>query len=207
MILLVNQHTVPVFIDIVNAFARTGEPVKLITGRVEEGGAKIADNVQLIESISYRRSSSVSRLLSWIVFTMHYSLYLLVMRKPRMILVVSNPPLAPLITGFICKYREIAFSVLIYDLYPEALVQANFITEGNFVFRYWQRLNRKLLPLAKQIFTLSNSMKKALSGYTNSSTITVIHNWADISYIKPVPKQFNSFFQWHALQNKVIVLY
>jgi hypothetical protein len=57
VILLVNQHTVPIFIDIANAFAEAGEETILFTGHVETGGKPLSTKIKIVKSISYQRHS------------------------------------------------------------------------------------------------------------------------------------------------------
>ncbi len=208
MILLVNQHTVPIFIDIANAFAEAGEETILFTGHVETGGKPLASKVNRVKSIAYQRGSIVNRSVSWLLFSTHYFFYLHFAKKPSQILVVTNPPLTPIITWLVGKWRGIPFHVLIYDLYPEAFVQAKFFTSKNRIYLLWQKMNLRFFKRAKYIFTLSESMKSAASRYVeNPDMIMVVHNWADIDYIRPIPKAENPFIKKHGLGGKTVIMY
>lgn len=209
MILLVNQHTVPVFTDVVNAFADTCEDVVLFTGHIEKGGRPLSSRVKVVSSLRYNRRTSFSRLLTWMAFGLHYLIYVLLSKKPSKILVVTNPPIAPILTMWASKLRSIPFYALIYDLYPEALVQTGLMQRSNFIYRFWQKLNTRMFAHCIKVFTLSDSMKLAVSIYMGSALdkIKVIHNWADTSYIYPVVKSENPFVKKHHLQNKRVVLY
>jgi glycosyltransferase involved in cell wall biosynthesis len=206
-ILLVNQHTVPVFADIALAFADAGHDVTLIAGHVEEGSRPIQGHVKLIGSIRYRRGSALSRFVTWLLFTMHYGLYFLFGRRPDHVLVSTNPPLAPAVTRWVARLRRIPYHVLIYDLYPEALTQAGFVSAGGVLYKSWQRSNRIVLQQARNIITLSNSMQNAVSAYVSTGNVTVISNWTDTNYIQPVRKDANPFIARHALMGKCVVMY
>lgn len=207
--LLVNQHTVPVFIDVVNAFAEKHPATILFTGYIEEGGKPVSKNVKVVKSFPYRRATSFARLSSWILFSAHYFFYLLLKwRKPGKILVVSNPPVAPMITGLISRVRNIPFFILIFDLYPDALAQAGFIGEKSLIYRLWEKFNLRTFKKAEKVFTLSDSMRDAVLKYLpDGKSVKVIHNWADLSYIRPVDKAKNPFLERHGLYGKKIVLY
>lgn len=208
MVLLINQHTVPIFIDVVNAFAESGKKTVLFTGHIEKGGRPLSPAVQRITSISYDRKNTVRRFFSWVVFTMHYSLYLLTCQKPDVILVTTNPPLAPIVTAFICSLRKLPFQILLYDLYPDALFQAGLVEDKSPVFQIWQRINRWVFAKASTIFTLSESMKLAGARYVDDTgKFKVIFNWADTSYVHPIPKGENEFIKRHKLNNQFVVLY
>jgi glycosyltransferase involved in cell wall biosynthesis len=208
VILLVNQHTVPIFIDIANAFAEAGEETILFTGHVETGGKPLSTKIKIVKSISYQRHSVVSRLLTWLIFSIHYFFYLLVTQRLTRILVVTNPPLAPLITGLIAGWRKLPYFILIYDLYPEAFVQARFLNSSHLLYRSWQNVNVRYFKTAKGIFTLSESMRKAASAYVDDSTkISVVHNWVDTDYVYPISKTENVFIMNNRLEGKTVVMY
>lgn len=206
--LLVNQHTVPVFIDVANAFSEKSQCTVLFTGFIEEGGKPLSKSVKVVGSFRYRRRNSFTRLFSWMSFSCHYFFYLLTWKKPQKILVVSNPPTAPIITAFISSIRNIPFYILIFDLYPDALSQAGFINRKNLLYRMWGKLNQVVFTKAEKVFTLSDSMKDAVCNYLpEEHNVKVIHNWADVSYIQPVAKARNPFLVKHGLKGKKIVLY
>jgi len=209
MILLVNQHTVPIFVDVANAFAESEERVILFTGHIEPGKKPLHPAIKVKWSKSYQRKSSFTRFISWVLFSAHYGFYLLFNRRPDKILVVTNPPLAPIITACVARLRGMNFSILLYDLYPEALFQAGFSSSTNGIFRMWQKINPWVFSRADKIFTLSESMRKASSVYLkgHESKLTVIYNWVDTSYILPGDKENNPFVSEFQLQNKIVILY
>jgi glycosyltransferase involved in cell wall biosynthesis len=207
-ILLVNQHTVPIFTDVVNAFAASGNDITLFTGHIEEGAHPVDSRVSIIRSIRYNRGSSLSRLFTWLAFTIHYAAHLLFSRKFDSILVVTNPPLAPLITSYITRLRKTPFAVLIYDLYPNAFVQAGLLRESSLIYKWWQRVNGTVFRNAFAIFTLSDSMKAACKPYVaDEDKIKVVYNWADTAYIHPISKTENAFILKHSWVGKRIVMY
>src|SRR5688572_13355070 len=116
MVLLVNQHTVPIFADIANAFADSGSKTILFTGHIEKGGRQLSSFIRVKKSIAYDRRSNLARFFSWFAFTVHFGIYLLTCHKPRMILVVTNPPLAPIVAAIISRLRKIPYHILVYDL-------------------------------------------------------------------------------------------
>lgn len=208
-ILLVNQHTVPIFIDVANAFAETDCEIILFTGHIEAGGKPLSGGIKVVSSIRYNRKSSLTRMLTWLIFSMHYFFYLMLCRRPDRVLVVTNPPLAPFVTAFVSRWRGFAYYILLYDLYPEAFVQAGLMKAQDLLFRTWQNINRWMFNKATSIFTLSESMKNASLIYNQNSPakIKVIHNWVDTEYIQPIAKADNPFVKLHNLEKKLVVLY
>jgi glycosyltransferase involved in cell wall biosynthesis len=208
MVLLVNQHTVPIFVDIVNAFATSGERTILFTGHIELGGVPLSKDVRIIKSVAYNRRSAITRLTTWLFFSLHYFLHLLFTSRPNKILVVTNPPFAPFVTAWVSRLRKFSFSILLYDLYPEAVSQAGLMSGDHWIVRRWKKMNPSLFEAAKKVFTLSESMKNAALPYIASpQKIRVIHNWADTNYIHPIPRSKNPFVMEHGLTDKFVVLY
>ncbi|MEI9919969.1 MAG: glycosyltransferase family 4 protein [Bacteroidota bacterium] len=207
MILLVNQHTVPVFTDVVNAFANAGQDTRLFTGHIEPGNVPVSNAVRIVKSRAYDRTSTFSRFLSWSLFVTHYFFYLVFCKKPAHIIVVTNPPIAPFITSLVARWRNIPFHIVVFDLYPEALQQAGLSSGTGWLFRKWQSNNRWTFRRAASLITLSESMKNAVSQYVDAGKISIIFNWADTSYIRPLEKQSNPFTIKHNMQGKFVVLY
>lgn len=207
MILLVNQHTVPVFVDVANAFSSAGHDVRLFTGHVEHGRVPLTAGVRRIQSIRYGRRSTIRRFGTWMMFSAHYFLYLLFCNKPSHILVVSNPPMGPFVTALVSTIRNIPFHILVFDLYPEALQQAGMTRDGSWIYRLWQRNNRWTFSKARGLITLSESMKNAVVKYCDPQKVRINFNWADIEYVKPIDKAINPFIATHHLAGKFVVMY
>jgi glycosyltransferase involved in cell wall biosynthesis len=205
--LIVNQHAVPIAVDVVNAFAASGKQVVLFTGYIETGGKPLHPSVRVVRSVAYQRRSTWARGFSWMAFSLHYFFFLLLTRNPGPVLVVTNPPFAPIITYWVSRIRSFNYFIQVYDLYPDALAQAGFVRADSMIFRRWQALNRSVFGAATKVFTLSASMSGALQLYIDSKHIKVIHNWVDASFIKPVLRSENPFLQVHGWSGKRILLY
>ena len=65
-VVLVNQSTRYLMIDIVNAFAAKYDEVVLIAGVVEEQERKLDSNVKVEWICDYDRSSNKRRLITWV---------------------------------------------------------------------------------------------------------------------------------------------
>ena len=191
---LVNQVTGPLFIDIVNAKNRDS-PVILLTGDIEKAGTDIESNVDIIILPGYRKSNIRTRVVSWLMFTAHVSFYLWKNRKCiGEILFVTNPPLMPFLSSF-HFLKKIKKSILVYDIYPDILVQENYLAEKNPITKLWYWLNRRGFRKADVIFTISNKMSENLIHNYHISNIKVVPPWVDSDFMKPVPKSQNVFLK------------
>lgn len=208
MPLIVDQTPGPLLIDILNSFQDHGHDVALYAGEIKQARVKLDANIKIVKSTIYNRQTPFSRIRTWLMFCIRYSFFLVFCKKPKAILVVTNPPFAPLITAFIARFRRIPFYILIYDLYPEALAHAGYSKRDTWFIILWKKINRIFFQQAEKIFTISETMKQEIVKYQpEEKKIIVIHNWADNLYIKPIDKSINSFISQQSLNGKKIVLY
>ena len=100
-VLLVNQSIGPLFEDVIKT-------------------TKKYEKINVFEGIKYNRTNLFGRFFTWVIYSFQLSFHLLRHRqKYKRILIVSNPPFAPIL-GLLSKCQ---YSLLLYDLYPEVLKQ------------------------------------------------------------------------------------
>jgi len=201
-IVFINQNAGYLMIDIIHAHTEYQQRA-IITGKLVSRNKSLDDAVVVEKIITYNRSSGIKRLFTW--FWGFVQILWLVKTKYRKsdLFIITNPPFAVFIPLF-CNNK---FSVLIYDIYPDALVAYKYISDHNIITRMWKRVNRKIFSKAQKIFTISNGMKKVLSAYVAENKICVVPIWTDNRFLKPVDKDSNIFIQQHQLQDKFIVMY
>lgn len=191
--------------DIANAYADKGFDVAILASRESINGIKDSLTAGITTSVvmSYDRSSSFRRIFTWgicawqMLFKIGFSY-----RKSSM-LYVSNPPLAPLLPLFLRN----SFSVLIWDIYPDVLINQHVITDGNFIAKWWERANEKVYKKAICVYTLSVGMKKCLEKYVDEKKVKVVPLWPDNSNLHLIEKNDNLFIKQNHLEGKFIVMY
>lgn len=202
-IVFVNQSSGYLMIDIIDAFKDTYENRILMTGFLNPRNKNLDANVKVEWLPEYNRTSSLKRILTWsIAFTKALVLIKFKYRKAHLFL-VSNPPMAPLLTLF-CRN---SFSLLIYDIYPDALAEFGYFNPDSWLVRKWENANRKVFSKADKISTLTEGMQQRLSKYVDIAKIQIIPIWTDNAFLKPIPKSENDFLKAHQLQDKFIVMY
>ena len=193
--LLVNQSIGPLFASVV-AEAHRRQAVVLFRG------------------IAYRRSPAWARLLTWGGYSLQLAGHLLIHgRHYQRLLVVSNPPLAPLLAPLARR----PYALLLYDLYPQVLAQLqprHPLQRGLLaqVARFWQWANQMVFARAERVFTLSEAMAaELLPAFTSEATwrskVVVIPPWADTAQLRPIPPATNPFRQQHGLDDRMLVTY
>jgi glycosyltransferase involved in cell wall biosynthesis len=98
------------------------------------------------------------------------------------------------------------FGIVVFDTYPDALRLLG-IKETSFVYRIWEKVNKKVFSKAVQIITLSEGMKKQLGNYVDTKKVKVVSIWSASDTFKPIAKDINPFIKKHNWKDKFIVLY
>lgn len=202
-IIFINQVTGPIVIDIVNVFARQGHIVVLYAGQVEMTYANVHPNVRVKNLCSYKRSSSLLRVLTWVVFFIQSFVCLFFEKRTSRLFIVSNPPIAPFLTLFF----RFKYDILIFDIFPNALNFFTKIKSNSLIYKAWGKANKYIYSKANILFTISDTMKKILTEYLEEDKIKVIYNWTNTDFIKPIPKEINPFVKKYCLENKFVVMY
>ena len=202
-IVIINQDSGYLMIDIANYFADSGFSVTLITGRLVIRNNPLKDTVKVKKIIKYERKTNFLKLVTWMIAFFQ----MLVMVKCRFrkasLFIVSNPP----ISTFLPIIVNNKFSLLIFDIYPDAISEMGFLKADSFILNVWERANKKVFKKAESLFTISDGMKNCLQKYSGEKKIEVVPVWSDNEFMKPVPAEMNPFIRKHMLDGKFIVLY
>lgn len=202
-IVFVNQSAGYLMIDIINAFEDEYEEIILFTGLLNPRNKKLNSKIKVEKLALYDRTSTVKRLLSW-GKAFAKSWYLINFKySDADLFLVSNPPMATLLPIF-CKNK---FSLLIYDIYPDALVQFKIFKPNSFIINAWKKANINIFVKANRLFTITDGMKEKLTQYVNKNKIEVVPIWTDNDFLKPIPKSENIFLKSLNLQDKFVVMY
>jgi colanic acid biosynthesis glycosyl transferase WcaI len=186
-LLLVNQTIGPLFADLAAATEQRA-PVVLFRG------------------LAYRRTPTTFRLLTWAGFVLQLAWHLLWRgRSYQRLLLVSNPPFAPLLAPLARR----PYALLLYDLYPQVLAQLQphhrlGRSALALVVRLWQSANRRVFVGAERVFTLSPAMAEQLRPAFATEAlwrrrVLVIPPWANTAQLKPSPAAAKAFRRQHGL--------
>lgn len=211
-------------------FAATGQFVEELATRLAEriqvqvftgqpGYAYQTENApqeELKNGVKIRRSrithtrKKIGRTLSSLLFCAR-SAWHLMRRENRgdIVLFVSEPPYLQTL-GYLANWLcNLPYACLVYDLYPDVAVELGVVPANHGLVRFWNAVNQRVWNRAASIIVPSETMKERITDRFPefANKITVIHNWADPTWIKPLAKQDNSFAHTHNLVEKFTVLY
>lgn len=191
--------------DIANAYSEAGFEVIVMTSRNSQETIKrdLQPGIELSSVISYNKTSSLKRILTWLVGAIQMWFKIGLSHRGCSVLYVSNPPLAPLLP-LVLKNK---FSLLIWDIYPDVLVSQRVVAEDSFIAKRWKKANKKVYNKAERVFTISDGMKECLSEYVNVDKIKIIPLWPDNTNLQRIDKSQNLFIKDNRLEGKFIVMY
>ena len=128
-VVLINQSTGYLMVDIVNAYASKYDRVSLMAGSIKVTERSLKDEVEVDKIIAYNRDSSLKRIFTWCWGTIQIFFKLLFNYRGYEIVYVTNPPMCYLLPLLLRH----PFSVIVYDIYPDALRNIG-IKESNFLY-------------------------------------------------------------------------
>ena len=201
-IVFINQATGYLTIDIINKFINDFENVVLITGSVRIQDTPPDPKIKIVYISRYDRGNNLRKAFSWIKGSIQIFFLLKFRFSSYDKFYFTIPPTACLMAPW---FRG-RFSVLVYDLYPEAL-KANGFSESGFLYRWWAGRNRKIFGEAHRVYTLSDTMKSGIEKYCPGRDIIVIPNWSAFSHLAPVRKEDNKILDREGLAGRFIVQY
>jgi glycosyltransferase involved in cell wall biosynthesis len=205
-LIIINQTITQPFYDWVINFAEIYGPVMLWTGNPPE----VSNEQILIRTLpAYNRSTSISRLVTWIYSSLVVALQLLFVAQDIPVYAVSNPPFLPLILGLLHKIRPRRYALLEYDIYPQIIVAMGLIRETNIIYRFWHNWHVWSMEQACLIITIAEGMADTLQGMPlqHLPKLYVVPTWANTRWLQPLHRANNPFARELDLDTQFVVLY
>ena len=201
-IVFINQATGYLAIDIINEFASEFSEVALITGSVRVQDIPPDNRVKVAFIPKYNRGNIVKKAISWFTGTVAILFLLLTRFRRYEIVFFTIPPTAYL---FAPLFRS-RYSIIIYDLYPDALSVYG-ISPKNIFCRWWSKRNATIFRKAHKIYTLSEKMRSAALAYSPEADVHVIHNWSAFSSRERISRESNMIAERSGFNGKFVVQY
>lgn len=201
-VVLVNQTTGFLMVDVVNAFACSFDEVVLLAGKVETMERPLSAKVVVDKICAYDRSSALKRIKTWLTGYWQIKKKIKNEYKDYEVVYVTNPPMS----YFAALHTNNPYSIVVYDIYPDALKNIG-IKPSNPIYSIWAKRNKKIFANAKKVIALSDGMADVISQYMPKENITVVPNWAGSEGFAPISKTENEFAKLHGLEDKFVVMY
>ncbi len=152
----------------------------------------------------------IGKTLNGLIFSLRAGLHIIRHRNKHDVLLLTTAPPFLFTVGYLANLLfNIPYVCLVYDLYPDVIVELGLISPQNAIAKFWNWCNARIWSRAKGIIVLSETMKDRIiiKHPRVSSKISVIHNWANADWIKPIAKEQNWFAYEYGTHHKFTVLY
>jgi len=193
----------------VNIF--TGQPGYVFKQK-NASALEIANNVKIhrLQVKQFGSKRIRSKILNGVIFTLIAAWYLLKNARKNNAVILTTAPAFLAIIGYITNLIfKLDYICLVYDLYPDVVIELGIISQDSVIAKLWNKINALVWSRSKRIVVLSNTMKQRITAKHPelADKISVIHNWADADWIKPLAKVDNWFAHQHQINQKFTVLY
>jgi glycosyltransferase involved in cell wall biosynthesis len=213
-ILFLNQMAGPLFRELAedlslempsNSILLTGHPDTLELG-------SSTSKLIISEAPTYKRRSKLSRVFSWINFSLVAFWKMLRTDKNTVFFLVSNPPFLGFFALLVNLVKKNQYIVLVYDIHPDTLISFGVLNKNSFVVKLWRSMNRRVWNRSIAVYTIGSLMADNLTKQFNVKRtklghIGVIPPWADTNIIKPIDKNDNPFSRELGQEGKITILY
>jgi hypothetical protein len=202
-VILINQDSGYLMIDIANALCMEFGKVFLVTGNINIYNTELNQSIEVVKITRYNRKNRFYRIYSWLLGTLQVLLILIFKFRNQEILFTSNPPTIILVPFLIRR----KFSLLLFDIYPDGLVSAKFLSRESIFHKIWSVINKNVFNRSKAIITLTKGMAQSVSSYTSEDKIKVISAWSAFDAPCSISPNENIFIRRYNLEGKYLVSY
>ena len=211
-LVLLNQMAGPLFRQLAEGLAiHYPDGGVLVTGHPDTlaMASKIEPKLKLHPAPGYNRRTHLTRIYSWFRYLFSITKYLVMVRKGDVLLLVSNPPLLGLWVWLFSHLRPLHYAVLVYDIYPDVLVQAKMLSINGLPAKLWSKMNRLVYRKADSVITIGHRMAGRLQHQieSKSSFVSVVPPWADVETIQPMDRTDNPHALKFIMPDDFVILY
>jgi glycosyltransferase involved in cell wall biosynthesis len=201
----------PLFRELAEDISSRWPVGELFTGHPDTIKADQKEFLRILPAPHYERGSNILRLWSWFKY-LFVAFFRCLKTNKETVLFLVFPPFLGLIACLLKKIRKQRYVVLVYDIYPDTLINFGPLKETGIIARMWRCFNRKVWENADIVFTIGQMMAENLEGMfdsrkTSAGKVIVIPNWASTDWIKPLAKEGNEFAKEHGQIGKLTVMY
>ncbi|MCL6557370.1 MAG: glycosyltransferase family 4 protein [Firmicutes bacterium] len=152
--------------------------------------AEIWQGIRIKRLPSFRsgRDSMLRRAFSDLFFSIQAAIHVIT-SDHDIIILVTNPPLMPLLVTLLSGIRRRRILYIIHDLYPDVPIALGLWSKNNIFVRFIAKLQRFALQKAQRVIVLGRCMQEYLVNVyrIKPEKIEVIPNWATFSVEEQPP--------------------
>jgi len=151
-------------------------------------------------------SHPIGRLVAWNIYTAGTILNALTLRKGD-VLFLRTPPLQLGLTGFLAaKLRGVRVVLSVQDIHPDLSIESG-ILRNRAAIRFAQGLEKWVYGVSDHILVIGDGfLKNLLDKGVPRGKMTVIPNWVDTDFLRPLPKD-NPVSRRYGLHDRFVMMY
>lgn len=202
--------------DVAFHLAGAGHRVEVMTSRATYNGNGRLGKKDRVRGVEIRRvwgpslgkGNNLTRLADQLVYSLGATLRGFLARRADTVVVLTDPPFYPAVAALMGRLRRERVVMVLMDVFPDIPVRSGLLLPGSPIHRIWRRITRWALARSDHVIVLGRCMRDVALAYgVQEERITIIHNWADESKIRPLAPDENPFRAAHGLEDAFVVLY
>ncbi|UCD37830.1 MAG: glycosyltransferase family 4 protein [Fidelibacterota bacterium] len=131
----------------------------------------------------------------------------LIRTRSQAIVFLTQPPFFFVLGATIARLRKIPYAVQVMDLWPDALVELDYLRKDGLAHRLLLKWVTKAYNHARCVISVGRCMRdRLISQGVKPDKITVFYHWPRVE-IHPVEREDNQFLKQEGLYEKFIILY
>ncbi len=223
-VLLINQYFYPdvaataqLMTDLTEDLASRNIKMTVLTSNSRYNGGKLdgsrngrQPNAKIIRvnSSSLGKRNNAARLLDYLSFYFLVTVRSLFLCKQDVVIALTTPPLLSLVGLLLKVVKRSKFVYLVEDVYPDTAVAFGVLKKDGILTGIMNHISNQSYRHADRVIAISEKMKTTLTNKgVATSTISTIHNWADVKQIYPVCRNENRFISRNNLEKYFTVQY
>ncbi len=164
-----------------------------------------------VATVGDQKKNLPSRALFALSFLISVSLLLWRHRKAFPgVVVTTNPPFLGLVGWLFSSLFRLPYLLIIYDIYPEIVVNLGVLTSNSIITKGWYRITQLIFRKAAVLVVIGRDMEQIVKSKLPEhlhGRINLIPNWSDERRVKPVPKNENQFRHEQGINGIFVVQY
>jgi colanic acid biosynthesis glycosyl transferase WcaI len=202
--------------DLAEDLAGQGWEVTVLTGGGPSDGSPRLPRGETVNGVRILRLHGrllgrpyrVRRALSYLAYLASATLALLRIRRPDVVVAMTDPPLLILPALLASRLRRARTVYWVQGIFPHQAARLGLLRPGSLAERTLHHLARHVHRACDAMVAPGEGMSEVLlAAGAPRDRLACIHNWADTTGIRPVAPEANEFRSENGLQDKFVVLY
>lgn len=201
-VVILDQASGYLQIDMLDALSTKYDKCVIIAGTIVERETKLSEKYKWHKITKYNKSTAFKRIYTWLAATIQMFFIVLWKYRNARIIAITNPPSAPLVPYLL----RANYDILVYDLYPDALVNFNYITKDGWANKVFTYFTKKMFRKANTLYTLTPELAKETYKYVEGKEIKIVPIWTNNEFFPQIDRNKNLIFKKLGISKDTFVI-